>query len=102
MVLLLVLFSFGVVCWVGAVVSDHIGAKANGMIVNSDMVEREGRYFAVDRGMEQRVLREITPREFKSRTRYERVSRLLSVLGIVSVMTAGITFVGIRVAGFRR
>jgi hypothetical protein len=99
MVLFLV---FGVVCCVGAVVSGHIGATTNGMIVNSDMVEREGRYFAVDRGMEQRVLREITPREFKSRTRYERVSRLLSVLGIVSVMTAGITFVGIRVVGFRR
>jgi hypothetical protein len=102
MVLLLVLFSFGVVCWVGAVVSDHIGAKANGMIVNSYMVEREGRYFAVDRGMEQRVLREITPQEFKSRTQYKRFSRVLAAVGIVLMMTSGISFVGIRLASLRR
>jgi hypothetical protein len=96
--LLLVIFCVGIVCSVATEVVGRVGASRNRMSVNSYLEERGGRYYAIGRGTEQRVLREATPEEFASRMQYDRVARLLSAVGVISCFSAGAAFFGIGFA----
>jgi len=74
-------------------------ARLNGMTANSYMVEENGRYFALARGLEPRVLREITRDEFVGRSRYEKAATGLMVVGNTLTMGLVIAFLVFR---FRR
>ena|SRR6185369_2708851 len=98
MIALFAVAAAGVACIVGAVISDDYGARANGMSVNSYMIRQDGRYFAVARGAEARILKEITVSEYNGRMRYKHVARILAGAGIGAVMLVGIVFIGLRLA----